>query len=143
MTSPDPVKLGNYRGFDMELFYEPYTKEYCINLKGALSYKVTLGADVHGNITRLDNALDGMEPKLTVCKDQLVNIGLQMETAKAESQVPFAREAELAEKTAKLAELTVSLKLTEKDHEILDGAPDEGDSADAPVRKDKERDDER
>jgi hypothetical protein len=143
MTSPDPMKLGNYRGFEMELYYEPYSKEYCIDLNGALSYKVTLGADVHGNITRLDNALDGMEQKLAVCKDQLANVGLQMETAKAEAQVPFSREAELTEKTARLAELTVSLKLTENDHEILDGAPDEGDGAEAPARKTKEQEYER
>jgi hypothetical protein len=143
MTSPDSVPLGEYRGFAMDLSYEPFSKEYRISLKGALTHQISLGADVHGNITRLDNALDGMEPKLAFCKEQLANVRAQMETAKAEAQIPFPREAELAEKTARLAELTVSLKLAEADREILDGAPDEGDSAEAPARKERERDDER
>jgi hypothetical protein len=143
MTSPDPVKLGSYRGFEMELSYEPFSKEYRIALKGTLTHQISLGADVHGNITRLDNALDGIDTKVTACKEQLANIGLQMETAKAEAQVPFAREAELAEKSARLAELTVSLKFAENDREILDGAPDEGDDKDAPARKEKEQEYER
>jgi hypothetical protein len=143
MTSPEPVKLGEYRGFAMELSYAPYSKEYNVALKGALTHTVSLGADIHGNITRLDNALEGMEAKLTVCKEQLANVHTQMETAKTEAEVPFAREAELAEKTARLAELTISLKLAENDREILDGAPDEGDSAEAPARTSKERDEAR
>jgi hypothetical protein len=103
MTSPEPVPLGEYRGFVMDLSYEPFSKEYRIALKGALTHQIALGADIHGNITRLDNALDGTEPKLALCKEQLANVHAQMETAKAEAQVSFPREAELAEKTARLA----------------------------------------
>ena len=138
MNSPEPVPLGEYRGFPMELSFDSFGKEYRITLRGQLSHQVSLGTDTFGNITRLDNALDGMATKLEVCKEQLVNTMAQMETAKAEMQTPFPREAELAEKTERLAEVTVSLKLEEQDHEILDAAPDVGDSTGQPQKKEPE-----
>ena len=76
-----------------------------------------------------------MEPRLQKCREQLEAVKAQLETAKAEAQAPFPREQELAEKTARLAELTIALKLNEQDHEILDEAPDEGDEAAQPQRK--------
>jgi N12 class adenine-specific DNA methylase/adenine-specific DNA methylase len=143
MTTPEPVSLGHYRGFDMDLSFDSFNKEYRITLKGALSHTINLGTDIYGNFTRLDNALEGLETKLTACKEQLANTKAQMETAKEQIQAPFPREGELAEKTARLAELTVSLKLNENDREVLDGVPDAGDSMAQPRRKDRERDDER
>jgi hypothetical protein len=127
MTSPAPVPLGTYRGFSMELSFETFAKEYHVTFKGALTHTATLGSDIHGNITRLDNVLDGIASKKLGCEEQLAKVRAQMETAKAEVLSPFPREAELSEKTARLAELTIALKLDEKDHEVLDGAPDEGD----------------
>lgn len=85
------------------------------------------------NITRLDNALEGIQSKKQGCEEQLTNVRAQMETAKTAVQAPFPREAELAEKMSRLAELTIALKLDEKDHEVLDEAPDEGDKS--PVKK--------
>jgi len=136
MNNPDPVSLGEYRGFPMELSFDSFGKEYRVTLKGTLSHTVSLGSDIFGNITRLDNALEGMDVKLAGCQEQLANTRAQMETAKAEIQTPFPREAELAEKTARLAELTVSLRLEENDREILDSVPDEGDIQ--PPRKGRE-----
>ena len=64
MESTEPVSVGSYRGFEMELSYEAFSKEYQVSLKGALSHRVSLGTDVFGNITRLDNALNGLEQRL-------------------------------------------------------------------------------
>jgi len=127
MTSPDPVPIGVYRGFEMELSFDSFSKEYRVTLKGQLSHKVSLGSDIHGNITRIDNVLEGIEPNQKGCEEQLAAVRTQLETAKIEAEAPFSREQELQEKTARLAELTIALKLDEKDREILDGAPDEGD----------------
>ena len=143
MNSPDPVHLGEYRGFPMELSFDIFGKEYRIALRSQLSHQVSLGADTFGNITRLDNALDGMTAKLESCKEQLTNTMAQMETARAEMQTPFPREAELAEKIERLAELTVSLKLEEQDHEILDNEPDAGNTQTGISRKEPERNDAR
>jgi len=140
MANPDAVPLGEYRGFAMDLSFDAFGKEYRITLKGQLSHTVSLGSDIHGNITRLDNALEGMESKLTACKEQLESVNTQLGTARTEAEVPFSREQELADKSARLAELTIALKLSEQDHEVLDAAPDEGDAAERTERKSKERD---
>ena len=64
MTGSDAVLLGQYRGFSMVLAYDGRSNEYRITLKGTLSHTVTLGADVFGNITRLDNALENLAGNL-------------------------------------------------------------------------------
>ncbi len=139
MTSPEPVPLGMYRGFYMELGYLSFSKEYQVFIKGALTYKVSLGTDVFGNITRIDNMIDGMAARQKECLERLENIAVQVEAAKAEMTVPFAREQELEDKSARLAELTIELKLTENDREILDDEPDERDNSVPRQRRDVER----
>ena len=138
MTNPDSVSLGTYRGFDMALSFDSFNKAYQISLKGALTHRVELGDNIFGNIARIDNVLEVMEPKLKDCKDRLDMIKTQMETAKKEVEKPFPQEEELNEKTARLNEINIALNLDERDHELLDGIPDEGDSADAPEKNQKE-----
>ena len=133
LTNSDPVFIGSYRGFEMQLFYEAFSKEYRVALKGTLTHTASLGTDIHGNITRLDNALNGLETRLQEHRDRLENTTAQMEAAKADAAKPFPREQELQEKSKRLAELTKLLKMDEKDRELLDSAPDEGDEQ--PERK--------
>ena len=133
MESTEPVSIGSYRGFGMELSYEAFSKEYQVSLKGALSHRVSLGTDVFGNITRLDNALNNLEQFLGSYRGALERTKEQMETAKTEAEKPFPRERELRKKSQRLAELTKLLKLDEKDRELLDSVPEEGE--DAPTRK--------
>ena len=109
----EPVMLGNYRGFQMELLFESFNKEFQISLKGVMSYNVNLGTDARGNITRLDNALDGINKKLETTKQQLENLENQQENAKIELGKPFIYEAELAEKNARLVELDIALNIDE------------------------------
>ena len=71
MTSPEPVPLGRYRGFDMELSFDSFGRIYRIALKGSLSYSTDLGTDIFGNIQRLDNVLGSMGERLTACKQEL------------------------------------------------------------------------
>jgi len=127
MTSPDPVPLGEYRGFNMILSFDSYGKEYRVTLSGALSHTVKLGTDIHGNITRLDNALEGFADALRQCEGQLENVQTQLEAAKGEVGGTFPQEQEYAEKSARLKEVNILLNMNEKDHEIFDAEPDEGD----------------
>jgi uncharacterized membrane-anchored protein YhcB (DUF1043 family) len=122
----------------MNLTYSAFSTEFAVAFKGALTHEVTLGTDIHGNITRIDNVLNGMESARQHCEESLAETKARLETAKSEMETPFAREQELTDKTAKLAELTIALKLNEKDHEILDGAPDEGDTEQDERKKPKE-----
>ena len=133
MTGSDAVLLGEYRGFSMVLAYDGISNEYRITLKGTLSHTVTLGADVFGNIARLDNALENLAGSLQAEQSSLEETKGQLENARAELGAPFAREEELAEKTARLNELNVLLKVDEKDKTLIDSVPDEGEEV--PERK--------
>lgn len=133
MTGSDAVLLGQYRGFSMVLAYDGMSNEYRITLKGTLSHTVTLGADVFGNITRLDNALENLAGNLDAERAKLEEAKVQLENARTELATPFAREDELTEKTARLKELNILLNMDEKDKTLIDEAPDEGEEP--PVRK--------
>ena len=121
MTSPDPIPIGQYRGFDMELSFDTFSREYKITLIHQLRHTVTLGTDVFGNIQRLDNTFGAFEERMAACVEQLENTRVQLENAKAEVQKPFPQEEELAAKTARLNELNALLNLDKKENEIVDG----------------------
>ena len=133
MTGSDAVLLGQYRGFSMVLAYDGRSNEYRITLKGTLSHTVTLGPDVFGNITRLDNALENLAGSLQAEQNSLEETKAQLENARTELAAPFAREEELAEKAARLKELNILLNMDEKDKTLLDDTPDEGE--DVPARR--------
>ena len=115
------------------LFYEAFAKEYRVSLKGTLSHTVALGTDIHGNITRLDNALNGMETRLQECRERLENTKGQMEGRKGGSGKAVSRAEELWEKSKRLAELTKLLKMDEKDRNCWTAPPTRGDEP--PERK--------
>ena len=131
MTGSDAVLLGQYRGFSMVLAYDGRSNEYRITLKGTLSHTVTLGADVFGNITRLDNALENLTGSLQAEQNSLEETKTQLENARTELATPFAREEELAEKTSRLKELNILLNMDEKDKTLMDDGPDEGEEVPA------------
>ena len=137
MTNPEPIPLGEYRGFQMELYFE--AREYKVKLKGELGYPVTLGTDVFGNITRFDNALEGLQKRLEFNEQELENTKKQFETAKIDVCRPFNQEEELQTKTARLNELNALLNVDKRENEIVGGEPDEGDEEPTPKKKDRER----
>ncbi|MDD4761187.1 MAG: helicase C-terminal domain-containing protein, partial [Bacteroidaceae bacterium] len=125
MSSPDAVPLGEYRGFSMSLSFDSFNRTYQITLHHTLSHTVALGTDTHGNITRLDNVLEGFENKMKACAEILDNVHSQLESAKVEVEKPFAHEEELKKKTARLDELNSLLNMDEKDNELLGEVPGE------------------
>ena len=125
MLSPEATQVGSYRGLTLELSFDTFAREYCLTMIGQLRHTVTLGTDVFGNLQRMDNALEGLPIKEQACREQLSNLQTQLETAKAEVQKPFPREAELNTKTARLEELNTLLNLDHKEPEIVDAEPDE------------------
>ncbi len=118
LTSEKPVTIGDYRGFSMILSFE-YQKFYC-TLKGDISHKVELGADVFGNIQRLDNALEKLPETLENVKIKLTDTQKDFETAKVESKREFPQEAELKEKIERLSKLDALLDMDKKDSQVLD-----------------------
>ncbi len=111
MKTTEPIPLGSYRGFQMELSFDSFRHDFDITLKGAVSHRVSLGTDARGNIIRLDNALSSIPEKLKKAHEQLTNLQNQQEATRAELGKPFPQEAELAEKSARLAELDAALNM--------------------------------
>lgn len=126
MNSPDAIPLGEYRGFQMELYFDTVQRNYVVKLKGETSRDVPLGDDSHGNIVRIDNGIERFEEALADTKNSLENTEKQFETAKQEIEKPFAKEEELRAKTARLDELNILLNMDKKENEIVGGEPDEG-----------------
>jgi len=110
----DPIPVGSYRGFQMSLTLEDFGRDYVLTLKGQMTHRVTLGKDPRGNLTRIDNALNGMADRLATTQSKLESLYSQMETAKAELGKPFPQEDELRVKSARLAELNIALNIDDK-----------------------------
>ena len=126
LPDTEPVVLGEYRGFELSVRYEPVRNEQQAVLKGKAIYPVALGADPHGNITRLDNLLAGFDERIVNAENRLENLLQQQTAAQAEVEKPFPQEEELAQKSARLAELNAQLDVDEKYHEPeIEETPDE------------------
>lgn len=139
MNSPDAIPLGEYRGFQMELYFDTVQRNYVVKLKGETSRDVPLGDDAHGNIVRIDNGIERFEETLADTKNSLENTEKQFETAKQEIEKPFAKEEELRAKTARLDELNILLNMDKKENEIVGGEPDEGEAVGDRKEKSYER----
>ena len=128
-----PTEIGSYRGFKMEVFYDTVNAHYCLNLCGKAKYKVDLGFDPLGNLTRIENELAKLPARLEAAKTKRTETIAQFETAKVEVQKPFAFEGELKEKSERLNALNIELNLDKKDPAVLDAEPEQ--SEEQPERK--------
>ena len=123
--------IGSYRGFELSLRFDTYRSEYQAILKGQRKYTVPLGTDPLGNIIRLDNSLNSFPERINSAENELATLHQQQEAAQIEVEKPFPQEEELAEKSARLAELNAQLDVDEKSH---DPEQDEEEQEDEPRR---------
>ena len=123
--------IGSYRGFELFLRFDTFRTEYQALLKGQRKYTVPLGTDPLGNIIRLDNSLNNFPERITAAENELATLHQQQAAAQIEVEKPFPQEEELAEKSARLAELNAQLDVDEKSHEP---EQDEQEQEDAPRR---------
>ena len=123
--------IGSYRGFELSLRFDTFRSEYQAILKGQRRYPVALGTDPLGNIIRLDNSLNNFPERITAAENELDTLHQQQAAAQIEVEKPFPQEEELAEKSARLAELNAQLDVDEKSHEP---EQDEEEQEDAPRR---------
>ena len=134
-----PIKIGSYRGFQMEVFYDTVNAHYCLNLCGMRKYKVDLGTDALGNLTRIENEIAKLPARLEAAKTRKEETTAQLETAKEEVKKPFAFENELKEKTERLNALNIELNLNEKDKSVIDDEPEQNDEQPEKKSADRER----
>ena len=123
--------IGSYRGFELSLRFDTFRSEYQALLKGQRKYTVPLGTDPLGNIARLDNSLNSFPERITAAENELTTLHQQQAAAQIEVEKPFPQEEELAEKSARLAELNAQLDVDEKSHKP---EQDEEEQEDAPRR---------
>ena len=123
--------IGSYRGFELSLRFDAFRTEYQALLKGQRKYTVPLGTDPLGNIIRLDNSLNNFPERINSAENELATLHQQQEAAQIEVEKPFPQEEELAEKSARLAELNAQLDVDEKSH---DPEQEEQADEDAPRR---------
>jgi len=139
-TGKDFIPIGHYRGFKVELAFDYHEKVHKTTLGHHGWHTTTLGSDIFGNLTRIDNVLDGIPARLKRFEDSLSDTRAQAEKAAGEAAAPFSREQELTEKSGRLAELKVDLQVDQPEPVLLaDDAPDEGEAAAwTPQRKKQE-----
>ena len=128
MPNADMMLLGAYRGFELNIRFDSFKNEHQAVLRAELSYPVSLGDDARGNITRLDNAIDNFADRIADAENALQNLEQQKQAAEVEVAKPFAQEEELAEKSARLAELNALLNI-DRDRSSSQDAPEKTEKA--------------
>ena len=134
MPNADMMLLGTYRGFELNIRFDSFKNEHQAVLRAELSYPVSLGDDARGNITRLDNAIDNFADRIADTENALQNLEQQKQAAEVEVAKPFAQEEELAEKSARLAELNALLNI-DRDRSSSQDAPEESEETEAPATR--------
>lgn len=129
MTNPEPLEIGEYKGFKIILSFDTMDRKFYASMKNNLSYKTELGSDPSGNITRIDNVLNGIETRLSNIENNLEDTKKNYESAKKEIEKPFPQEEELKTKSKRLDELNIKLNLNNKDKEIIDDGNDISDDS--------------
>ena len=132
MPNADMMLLGTYRGFELNIRFDSFKNEHQAVLRAELSYPVSLGDDARGNITRLDNAIDNFADRIADAENALQNLEQQKQAAESEVAKPFAQEEELAEKSARLAELNALLNI-DRDRSSSQDAPEETEKTESPA----------
>ena len=134
MPNADMMLLGTYRGFELNIRFDSFKNEHQAVLRAELSYPVSLGDDARGNITRLDNAIDNFADRIANAENALQNLEQQKQAAEVEVAKPFAQEEELAEKSARLAELNALLNI-DRDRSSSQDAPEETEENETPATR--------
>ena len=129
MTNPEPLEIGEYKGFKIILSFDTMDRKFYVSMKNNLSYKTELGSDPSGNITRIDNVLNGIETRFSSIENNLEDTKKNYESAKKEIEKPFPQEEELKTKSKRLDELNIKLNLNNKDKEIIDDGNDISDDS--------------
>ena len=134
MPNADMMLLGTYRGFELNIRFDSFKNEHQAVLRAELSYPVSLGDDARGNITRLDNAIDNFADRIADAENALQNLEQQKQAAEVEVAKPFAQEEELAEKSARLAELNALLNI-DRDRSSSQDVPEETEETEIPATR--------
>lgn len=137
--SKEYEEIGEYRGFKLELGFDPMAKVFTLNIKNNVNMEIDLGEDVYGNIKRIDNSFSDLDLYLKDYTERLEDVKRQLEIAKVEVQKTFSKEDELQEKMRELERVNISLNINEKEKQVLDNSNEDDNLESNDKDKDYER----
>ena len=116
--------LGEFKGFELLVEKNFIGVNYLV-LRGKTDYKTELSTSPVGNMVKLENLLGGMSENLDFLTEKIRQYERDLEQSRLDYEKPFAQEAELTEKIARLNELNVQLDLENGKTEDIDLAGQE------------------
>ena len=131
-----PLDLGEYRGFPMQLYFDGIM--FKVTMKQHLTYTAELADDAVGNVTRINNALEGMAENLKRNEIRLARLESELKNAREEAERPFPKEEELRQKSERLSQLNRELekpKLKAVQRAQEDDGENDLEDGDAPARE--------
>ena len=138
LNSEKPVPIGYFKGMELQIQHLPFGNEYHARLAGSGTYSTQLGADVLGNLTRLSNLANGIEPSIEKTRNMQIQLEQQLASAEEEVKRPFPQATELTEKSKRLAVLEGLLNMNDKDI-VTDTEPEQQCQTDNRQRGQEER----
>ena len=138
LNSEKPVPIGYFKGMELQIQHLPFGNEYHARLAGSGTYSTQLGADVLGNLTRLSNLANGIEPSIEKTRNMQIQLEQQLASAEEEVKRPFPQATELTEKSKRLAVLEGLLNMNDKDI-VTDTEPEQQCQIDNRQRGQEER----
>ena len=128
-------QIADLGGFAISSRFDAFAQTFKLTIKRQSSYTIELGSDPAGNIQRILNVLASIEKTLPQVERRLETLQQQLAEAKEEVQRPFPQEAELNEKSARLAELNALLDMDEKGDDAALGMDEEVTDSELPAPK--------
>jgi N12 class adenine-specific DNA methylase len=138
LNSEKPVPIGYFKGMELQIQHLPFGNGYHARLAGSGTYSTQLGADVLGNLTRLSNLANGIEPSIEKTRNMQIQLEQQLASAEEEVKRPFPQATELTEKSKRLAVLEGLLNMNDKDI-VTDTEPEQQCQTDNRQRGQEER----
>lgn len=109
--------IGEYKGFEVAVMFDCFSREYKASLTREGTYYLDLGTD---NFTRMDNILEKLE---NTCKERIERLSEHKKSLKETNEQigkPFYKENEYQSKTAKLSKLNAELDVDGRKDNIAD-----------------------
>ena len=120
-------KIGEYAGFDLCVYDDPWKAALVLKSESGLSHEVNAAETPTGTIRTLGNALNSLPDQLEATQERLVNQQAKLEVVKQELDQPFEYEAELEQLLTRQHEINTELGLYKNDEQAV-GEEEESES---------------
>lgn len=113
------IPIGEFCGFELLLRKDSFMKQHQLILHGSHKYSVDFGDSPHGNMIRLENAIEGLEKHVTKFETSIDEYERNLGQSKLEFEKPFMYEEDLKRNLKRQAELNAELDIDKGQDEVL------------------------